>query len=238
MSAARSNTVTLASHDAADPVPYERRLANNLRWALDEASEYFDAKGSVHAALRKVVARLDEIGVPYAIVGGLALFNHGFRRFTEDVDILVTADGLRRIHEALDGLGYVPPFKGSRQLRDAEFGVRIEFLVTGQYPGDGKPKPVAFPPPDADFVTVDGIRYIGLSRLVELKLASGMTNAARLKDLADVVEVLRLLKLPRDYGDALNPFVRTKFFELWDAVASSPPDDEGPEHLAAPLPTK
>ena len=66
----------------------------------------------------------------------MAMFYHGYRRFTEDVDILVTREGLKEIHRQLDGLGYVPPFAGSKQLRDAELGVRVEFLVTGGFPGE------------------------------------------------------------------------------------------------------
>ena len=85
------------------------------------------------------------LNIPYAVAGGMALFSHGFRRFTEDVDILVTREGLDRLHRELEGLGYVPLFPGSKNLRDADSGVRVEFLVTGDFPGDGKPKPVAFP---------------------------------------------------------------------------------------------
>lgn len=36
----------------------------------------------------------------------MALFLHGYRRFTEDVDLLVTANGLRQIHRELNGHGY------------------------------------------------------------------------------------------------------------------------------------
>ena len=103
----------------------------------------------VHQALHRISSRLDELGIPYAVAGGMALNAHGFRRATVDVDVLVTSEGLQRVHEALEGLGYVPPFTGSKNLRDAESSVRIEFLVTGQFPGDGKPKPVAFPDPAA-----------------------------------------------------------------------------------------
>ena len=45
-----------------------------------------------------------------------------------------------------------------------------------------------------------------------------MTNPGRLRDLADVQELIRTLKLPRDYADALNLYVRTRFDELWSAV--------------------
>jgi hypothetical protein len=118
----------------------------------------------------------------------------------------------------LDGLGYVPPFAGSKHLRDRETGVRVEFLTTGDYPGDGKPKPVAFPDPVAASVEIDGIHFLTLPKLVELKLASGMTNPGRLKDLGDVQELVRALKLPEEFANQLDPFVRAKYRELWTAV--------------------
>lgn len=67
------------------------------------------------------------------------------RRFTEDVDILLTPEALRRFREKVEG--YLP-FKGARTiLRDTRTRVKVEVLTTGEYPGDGKPKPVAFPDP-------------------------------------------------------------------------------------------
>ena len=158
------------------------------------------------------------MGIPYAVVGGMALFAQWTARFTEDVDILVTRDGLRAAHEKLSGLGYVEPFAKSKNLRDAETGVRIEFLITGHYPGDGKPKPVAFPDPAAISTEKDGIRYINLPALVELKLASGMSSPDRMKDLTDVQELVKLLRLPRDYAGTLNPYVQGKYQELWTAA--------------------
>ena len=136
---------------------------------MSEGSQFFEGKSQVQATLKKVTKRLSELGIAYAVVGGMALFRHGYRRFTEDVDILVTRDGLKEIHRQLDGLGYVPPFPGSKNLRDADNGVKIEFLLTGDYPGDGKPKPVAFPAPDAVAAEMDGIQYIRLPKLIELE---------------------------------------------------------------------
>jgi Uncharacterised nucleotidyltransferase len=201
---------------------YEQRLNSDLNWALDEGSMHFEETNAVHRALRRITGRLQELGIPYAIVGGMAMFFHGYRRFTEDVDILVTRAGLEEIHRRLEGLGYVPPFEGSKQLRDAELGVRIEFLVTGEYPGDGKPKPVAFPDPSQVVMDVNGIPCANLNTLVELKLASGISSPGRLRDLSDVQELIRVLRLPRDFAARLNPYVRPKFEELWDAVQQSP----------------
>jgi len=194
---------------------YEDRLARDARWALSESSRHFDESSAVFSALRKIAGRLDELGIPYAVVGGLALFRHGYRRYTEDVDVLVTKEDLKTIHAKLEGLGYLPPHRHSKHLRDTELGVRIEFLTTGEYPGDGKPKPVAFPPPAEACFEADGVTYVDLPVLMELKLASGMTNPGRLRDLSDVMELIRVRELPADFADQLNPYVRDKFAELW-----------------------
>ena len=180
----------------------------------------------VHRTLRKIAGQLDELGISYAIVGGMALGAHHFVRATVDVDILVNGDGLAKLHTELDGRGFVRPFAGSRNLKDVETGVRIEFLVQGQYPGDGKPKPVAFPDPAACGELINGIRFLQLPPLIEIKLASGMTNPGRLRDLADVQELIRVLKLPRNYSLSLHSFVRLKFEELWQAVADNPAENE------------
>src|SRR5262249_793301 len=147
-------------------------------------SMHFEKESKVYATLIKVTKRLDALGIPYALVGGMALFLHGYRRFTEDVDILVTKESLALIHEKLEG-SYLPPFEGSKHLRDTDNGVKIEFLVTGGYPGDGKEKPVSFPDPTTVFTVIDDIKVLNLPTLVQLKLASG-TAPGRIKDLGDV----------------------------------------------------
>jgi hypothetical protein len=115
----------------------------------------------------------------------------------------------------LEGRGYLPPYPRSKHLRDTELGVKIEFLITGDYPGDGKPKPVAFPDPTAVAAIHEGINYLNLATLIELKLASGLTNPDRMKDLVDVLELIKILALPRDFVQQLAPFVQPKFIELW-----------------------
>lgn len=182
---------------------------------MSEGSRHFEENSAVFRALHKITRRLQTLDIPYVIVGGMALFRHGLRRFTEDVDILVTPGDLRTIHDKLEGLGYLPPFRNSKHLRDTELGVKVEFLTTGDFPGDGKPKPVAFPDPREVGVVIDGMNIITLPKLIELKLASGMTNAGRLKDLADVTELIKILDLPRDYATQLDPFVRDRYSQLW-----------------------
>jgi hypothetical protein len=198
-------------------------LDRDTALAFREGGMHFEKDSAVHKTLRKVTRRLDELHIPYAVVGGMAMFYHGYRRFTEDVDILVTPDGLAEIHRQLSGRGWIEPFEGSKQLRDAEYGVRVEFLVSGEYPGDGRPKPIAFPDPAAVGVEAEGMHFLRLPSLIELKLASGMSNPRRATDLADVQKMIETLDLPEGFADNLHPSVRDKFRELWQIVHNNPP---------------
>jgi hypothetical protein len=210
----RGRASTRSPANTESVIPYELRLAHQPRWALMEGSRHFERKSALFDALQKISKKLKNMRVNYAVMGGMALFQHGLRRFTEVIDILVTKNDLKKIHDKLVGLGYIPLHKHSTHLRDTEHGVRIEFVIAGHYPGDGKAKPVAFPEPRAVSFESDGVKYLNLPTLIELKLESGMTNPGRLRDLADVQELIRLLNLLESFSDQLNPYVREKFLEL------------------------
>ena len=91
--------------------------------------------------------------------------------------------------------------------------------MVGDFPGDGLPKPVAFPEPEtvAEYRGED-IPYVSLKSLLELKLASGMTAANRLQDMADVIQLIRANQLAANYAERLNPYVGDKYRELWQAA--------------------
>jgi hypothetical protein len=176
-------------------------------------------EANVQKALEKLVERLEASDIPYAIVGALALNEVGYRRATVDVDVLLTAEGLARFKAEHLGRGYLERFPGGRGLRDTEHGVDIDVVLAGGYPGDGKPKPVAFPDPSREAERGARVALLPLPRLVELKLASGMTAPHRLRDLADVQELVRIARLPRELSAQLDPWVREKYLELWQAVS-------------------
>jgi hypothetical protein len=197
-------------------------MARTVADRLERASEFFMKRADVHRALDKIERRLAEENIDYAVIGGMALNIHGYERVTNDVDLLTTRVGLDAIHERLAGRGYVPSFSGARKrLRDTESGVTIEFITTGEYPGDGKPKPVSFPDPRDASINREGHQVIVLPKLVELKLASGLTAADRIKDLADVQELIKVVKLPRDLGEQLDPSVRDEYYRMWDAAQNA-----------------
>jgi hypothetical protein len=192
--------------------------------AAEEATRFFMGKAAVHRALARVAQKLDRLEIPYAVIGAMALTEWGFQRVTVDVDLLMTAEGLAALKKAILGLGYVEKFPGSRSLRDVETGVTIDVVLAGGYPGDGKPKPVVFPDPATTSVQRNQLAVLPLPKLVELKLASGISAPHRLKDLADVLEVIRALGLPRELGHELDPWVRDKYDELWQAAQIRDPE--------------
>ena len=195
-------------------IAYERQLARSFNFVIKEAEQLYQGQGRLRKTYNRLTKRLDAFGIAYGVVGGYALILHGVRRFTEDIDILISSEGLGRLHKQLIGLGYVRVVPGSRNLRDGETGVKIEFIVAGEFPGDGKPKPVAFPAPEAVVERRDGIKVINLKSLIELKLASGMTAKGRLQDLADVQRLIQEYGLNAEFADELDAYVRNKFLEL------------------------
>jgi hypothetical protein len=184
---------------------------------LRESEAFFGGRGAVHRTLRSLAARLDAEGIPYAILGGMALNIHGFVRETVDVDVLLTRESLDRFRERLVGRGYVPAFEGAlKSFKDAETGVRIDVIAAGDFPGDGKPKDVVFPAPAGIAVEKGGLRVVPLETLLELKIASGLSaEHRRLVDLADVQRTIEALKLPKELGGKLHPSVRAEYGRLW-----------------------
>jgi hypothetical protein len=201
------------------PVAREARF-----WAgAEEATRFFMGQADVQRALVRIAETLDRLEIPYAVMGAMALNEWGYRRVTVDVDLLLTAEGLARLKAAVLGRGYLEKFPGSRGVRDVTNNVTIDVVLTGEYPGDGKPKPVAFPDP-TQAVRGERVALLPLRTLVELKLASGISAPHRLKDLADVLEVIRALELPRELGQQLDPSVREKYDELWQAAQVRDPE--------------
>jgi hypothetical protein len=184
-----------------------------------ESQRYFMGEGKLNNALTRLVADLNEHQIDYVVIGAVALMAYGYPRFTEDIDLILDSNGIERFHLELVGLGYSPAFQGARKrLRSTRDGIPIEFISSGEYPGDGKPKPVSFPNPSEASVEIDGVKFPTLEKLVEITLASGMTAPDRLNDSANVQALSKNRRLLIEFANTLNPYVRGKFLELLEAV--------------------
>ena len=101
--------------------------------------------------------------------------------------------------------------------------MNVDVLSTGRFPGDDKPKPIAFPDPATTAVRGARFSLLPMPRFIELKLASGMVAPHRGKDLVDVQELIRSANLPRETSLTLDPWVRDKFLELWQLAQVADP---------------
>jgi hypothetical protein len=207
---------------------FEEEIRRTPDGILQEASDFFMQRGTLVQTLQDLACHLEEASIPYAVVGAIALARHGLVRMTLDIDVLLSAEGLERFKARYLGRGYVPAFPGAeRTFRAVSTGVRIEVITAGEFPGDGRPKPVRFPDPAEAAVDQGGVRILPLERLVELKLASGMTAPHRRRDLADVQDLIRTLRLPADFGDRLEASVQPLYRELWQEAQAIDPFQEG-----------
>lgn len=192
---------------------------------LAEAERFFMGRAKVQRAAHDLANALDEMQIPYAIAGALAVNMHGHPRTTADVDVLLTKDDLDAFKRRWLGCGWVERFPGSKNMRDVRNGVNVDVLLAGAYPGDGRPKPVRFPnPARIRHVEVDDLRTVDLPTLINLKLASGMTAPDRPRDFDDVIQLIRVNALDPLFARRLNPWVRAKYEEL-HGYAQRPADD-------------
>ncbi len=199
-------------------------LAERFEAALGRMGAYFMGSSPLQEAAAQVARLLGELEVDYAIAGALCLAAHGVVRATEDVDVLISREGLEACKKTWLGRGYVELRPGGKAVRDAVHGVKVAFLIEGDYPGDGKPKPVSFPSPRRAGIDAGRFRVVDLKHFLELKLASGMTAPHRIQDLADVLRLIAVARLPRELAEELDPYVRAKYEELWQ-TAQHPEDD-------------
>jgi predicted nucleotidyltransferase len=159
------------------------------------------------ASVETLARALNDAGVQYLVVGGLAVIAHGYGRLTQDVDLVVRLDpeSVRRAFQALEGLGYRPLVPvtaegfadaGQRARWIAEKGMTVLNFHSARHP---ETRVDLFVTEPFDFqeeyrqALVEEmapgvpVRIVRLAALLRLKATAG-----RPQDMADIAE-LRLL---------------------------------------------
>lgn len=126
------------------------RMSIPLTDVLERAGAFFTGKSPIHVAAQRTADALDAMGIPFAIAGALAANVHGHVRTTEDVDVLLTPEGLARFEQRWLGRGWEKRVLGSRGLRHAETNQarkRDDRCASTQRPGRRHPAHQAEPAP-------------------------------------------------------------------------------------------
>ena len=142
---------------------------------------------------------LNESGIRYVVVGGVAVVLHGYPRFTADIDLIVDFDpeSLRRAMDALQQLGLVP-----RAPVDAtDFA---DPTIREGWVREKRMQVFSLYAPDNPLLSVDlfvrhPVDFEPLwARADAINLES---NAIRVASIPDLIYLKRLVNRPRDLDD-------------------------------------
>ncbi len=158
----------------------------------DGGSEEEVSRPAQSADLKRLCAELNRLGARYVVIGGFAIIQHGFQRFTHDIDLLIetTPENEARVIEAL----LILPDKAAREIKPGEVGeygvVRVgdEILVDLMKSGCGVTYSDAVK--DAVVENVDGvpIPFASAPTLWRMK------QTVRAKDIPDRLFLRQLLE--------------------------------------------
>jgi len=187
---------------------------------IHDADEFWSGAGKVHNTLRHVGAILDCEGIAYAVMGRAAQMAHGFEQYNLNTDVfVVTCEGLEKMQRRLPARGFIK--LSERRFRDTTTDLEFKVVVAGE-PAASDSCPVRFPDPTHTSIMRSGYRVIDLAHFVELKLASGLRED-RLRDLADVLQLIQEAALPHDLINEIHPCVRDQYDRFWTLAQKHDP---------------
>jgi hypothetical protein len=151
--------------------------------------------------------------IPHSICGGVAVCLQGYQRNTAHIDIIINANDSATIKDLL----LAESFEWNDDLKEfrSPSGVAVQFLIAGERAGKGSEVKIPEPVGELNVEELEGLSVVRLSRLIEMKLASGMGSLRRThKDFADVVELIAIRKLDSSFARNLHQSIRQTFREL------------------------
>lgn len=158
-------------------------------------------------------ALLSAAEIPYSICGGVAICLHGYQRNTVVLDLVIRASDCDAVRRILSGGGLV--WDESNAEFYAPDGIAVQFLVSGHKAGKGSEVTIPEPIGDLNVEQREGLSVVRLSRLIEMKIACGMSHLRRThKDFADVVELIAARNLDGSFARLLHKSLRPTFRDL------------------------
>lgn len=174
----------------------------------EQAQFLRESSGSnIEKTLLKAVKVLALFRIPHYICGGFAVQEHGYPRFTVDVDIIVPDVDFAREKFGMNRFKENPGSKMTVTDRET----KVDLL-----PGGGKvdPGPLALPVPTQ---VSDQPQILALGGLISSKLSTYIGRGiARAQDYADVAKLIEVNHLPREYGVDLK--VQDLYHTMWDEL--------------------
>jgi hypothetical protein len=157
--------------------------------------------------IEEVVTTLDRLGIPFALIGGLALASHKVVRATQDVDLLTDANRADDIERALVKLGYHCLHRSGEAGNYLRGDERLDFL----YAHRATARRLLADAPT--FETAFGaLRVLSAEGLIAFKLQGFVNNPRRTQDLEDIRALLRANR------DMINVAEVREYFTVFDRL--------------------
>jgi len=170
----------------------------------EEAEFLRESSGSnIEKTLIKAVKVLALFQVPHYVCGGFAVQEHGYRRLTVDVDIIVPDVDFAR--EKLCMNGFRENVGSKTTVTDKDVNVEVSLLPGGS---------------ELPMQVSDKQQIQPLQSLISSELSTYMDRGIkRAQDYADVVELIQANSLPLEF--AVPPGVLELYQQKWDALHAS-----------------
>lgn len=161
-------------------------------------------------AIKALTDLLKEYNINFTIIGGAARSEYKVRKITEDIDIVVSKKDKDKMKKIPIGLMRDVSKGRAKVFHLHQPKTKVEVIYEGEISGDGITGLVYISPEKISELHND-IPFITLKNLVMYKLSAG-----RLKDFADVQELIKANKLKRDYADKFREDLKDTYIELFD----------------------
>ena len=149
----------------------------------------------------------------YSICGGVAVCLHGYQRNTVDLNLVIRPEDTEAVRAVLSSAGLVWDDIHAQFRTPA--GIAVQSLIAGQKAGQGSDVTIPDPAGELNVEERERLTVVRLSRLIEMRIASGMNNLRRThKDFADVVELIAARKLDESFARFIHKSLRATFREL------------------------
>ncbi len=148
------------------------------------------------------VARSLKDRVKAPVLGGIAVYLHGYPRATTDLDLYT--DDRRVTASELENAG--ARWDATRR-EHVLAGVPIHTVTPDEARHEVEKQSI-----------IDGVRVVSLRDLISIKMLCGLENVLRGQDVGDVVQLIRRIPLDKRFAGKLPPKLRAPFKKLVDAV--------------------
>lgn len=171
------------------------------------------ANESLWAVAQRCAELFTQAGIAYGVCGGVAVCLHGYQRNTIDIDLIIRPQDSDRVRSLMQENDFTWNPE-SVEFTSAD-GFVVQFLVAGSNAGRDSEVKIALPEGERNVEEIEGLSVVRLSRLIEMKIACGMSNLRRThKDFADVVELIAIRKLDGSFARFLHKSVGPTFRQL------------------------